>query len=133
MNSISIEIPSLTDNIRIVESFVDNAKDKYKLTDDLYGNIMIAVVEFVNNAIVHGNGLDKSKNVLLTAILSDEQVQFTIEDQGLGFNHDNLPDPTSPENIENTGGRGIFLMKHLADEVSFSREGRKVELTFYLN
>ena len=133
MNSISIEIPSLTDNIRIVESFVDNAKDKYKLTDDLYGNIMIAVVESVNNAIVHGNGLDKSKNVLLTAILSDEQVQFTIEDQGLGFNHDNLPDPTSPENIENTGGRGIFLMKHLADEVSFSREGRKVELTFYLN
>ena len=133
MNSISIEIPSLTDNIRIVESFVDNAKDKYKLTDDLYGNIMIAVVESVNNAIVHGNGLDKSKNVLLTAILSDEQVQFTIEDQGLGFNHDNLPDPTSPENIENTGGRGIFLMKHLADEVSFSREGRKVELTFYLD
>ena len=133
MNSISIEIPSLTDNIRIVESFVDNAKDKYELTDDLYGNIMIAVVESVNNAIVHGNGLDKSKNVVLTAILNEEQVQFTIQDQGPGFNHDNLPDPTAPENIENTGGRGIFLMKHLADEVSFSEEGRKVELTFYLD
>ncbi len=133
MNSISIEIPSLTDNIRIVESFVDNAKDKYELTDDLYGNIMIAVVESVNNAIVHGNGLDKSKNVVLTAILNEEQVQFTIQDQGPGFNHDNLPDPTAPENIENPGGRGIFLMKHLADEVSFSEEGRKVELTFYLD
>ena len=49
MNSISIEIPSLTENIRIVESFIDNAKDKYSLNDDLYGNIMIAVVESVNN------------------------------------------------------------------------------------
>lgn len=133
MNSISIEIPSLTDNIRIVESFVDNAKEKYALNDDLYGNIMIAVVESVNNAIVHGNALDKTKNVILTAILSSEQVRFTIEDQGPGFNHDNLPDPTAPENIENPGGRGIFLMKHLADEVSFSQEGRKVELTFYLD
>ena len=71
--------------------------------------------------------------VILTAILSSEQVRFTIEDQGPGFNHDNLPDPTAPENIENPGGRGIFLMKHLADEVSFSQEGRKVELTFYLD
>lgn len=133
MNSISIEIPSLTDNIRIVESFVDNAKEKYELNDDLYGNIMIAVVESVNNAIVHGNALDKTKNVILTAILSSEQVRFTIEDQGPGFNHDNLPDPTAPEHIENPGGRGIFLMKHLADEVSFSQEGRKVELTFYLD
>lgn len=133
MNSISIEIPSLTENIRIVESFVDNAKDKYDLTDDVYGNIMIAVVESVNNAISHGNSLDKDKNVILTAILNDQQVQFTIQDQGPGFNYDNLPDPTAPENIENPGGRGIFLMRHLADEVHFSEEGRKVELTFYLD
>lgn len=133
MNSITIEIPSLTENIRIVESFVDNAKDKYELTDDVYGNIMIAVVESVNNAISHGNSLDKEKNVILTAILNEQQVQFTIEDQGPGFDYDNLPDPTAPENIENPGGRGIFLMKHLADEVHFTEEGRKVELTFYLD
>lgn len=133
MNSISIEIPSLTENIRIVESFIDNTKDKYQLTDDLYGNIMIAVVESVNNAIAHGNSLDKDKNVTLTAILDEQQVQFTIEDQGPGFNYDNLPDPTAPENIKNPGGRGIFLMRHLADEVHFSAEGRKVELTFYLD
>lgn len=133
MNSISIEIPSLTENIRIVESFVDNTKEKYELTDDVYGNIMIAVVESVNNAIVHGNALDKNKNVLLSATLSEEQIQFTIEDQGPGFDQKNLPDPTAPENIEKAGGRGIFLMKHLADEVQFSKEGRCVALTFYLD
>ena len=55
MKSINIEIPSLPENIRIVESFIDNAKDKYDLNDDIYGNIMIAVTESVNNAIMHGN------------------------------------------------------------------------------
>lgn len=133
MNSISIEIPSLKENIRIVESFVDNAKDQYELTDDVYGNIMIAVVESVNNAILHGNQSDKNKSVTLTAQLNESQIAFTIEDEGPGFDQTNLPDPTAPENIDRPGGRGIFLMRHLADEVSFSEEGRKVELTFYLD
>ncbi|MFT7380221.1 MAG: serine/threonine-protein kinase RsbW [Roseivirga sp.] len=132
MNTISIEIPSLIENIRIVESFIDNAKDKYQLEDDLYGNIMIAVVESVNNAIIHGNGLAKEKSVQLSMTLADTSVVFTIKDQGKGFNFNKLPDPTSPENLTKTGGRGIFLMKHLADEVSFKNEGQQVDLTFYL-
>ncbi len=133
MKNISIEIPSLVENIRIVESFVDNAKEEYSLTDDLYGNIMIAVIESVNNAIIHGNKTDKNKNVLLSATLHDEQIVFIVSDEGQGFNHLSLPDPTAPENIEKIGGRGIFLIKNLADEVSFKSEGRTLELTFYLN
>ena len=133
MKNISIEIPSLAENIRIVESFVDNAKEEYNLTDDLYGNIMIAVIESVNNAIIHGNKTDKNKNVLLSATLHDEQIVFIVSDEGQGFDHQSLPDPTAPENIEKVGGRGIFLIKNLADEVSFKSEGRTLELTFYLN
>ena len=133
MNSINIQIPSLLENIRIVESFIDNAKEKYDLDDDIYGNIMIAVIESVNNAIVHGNNADKSKNVDLSLLFNDEQIRFVIEDQGGGFDYNELPDPTAPENLERAGGRGIFLMKHLADEVSFKNDGQRVELTFYLN
>lgn len=133
MNTINIQIPSLLENIRIVESFIDNAKDKYDLDDDIYGNIMIAVIESVNNAIVHGNNADKEKNVDLSLLFDEEQIRFIIKDQGNGFNINDLPDPTAPENLERTGGRGIFLMKHLADEVSFENDGQKVELTFYLN
>ncbi len=133
MKNISIEIPSLAENIRIVESFIDNAKEEYSLTDDLYGNIMIAVIESVNNAIIHGNQLDKSKNVLLSAHLKEEQIVFIVSDQGGGFDHQSLPDPTAPDNLEKIGGRGIFLIKHLADEVQFKSEGRTLELTFYLS
>lgn len=132
MDSIQIQIPSLSENIRIIESFIDNAKEKYSLNDDIYGNIMIAVTESVNNAILHGNKGDKSKSVDLQLKLEENTIRFTVEDEGEGFQYDELPDPTAPENIENPGGRGIFLMKHLCDEVTFKDEGRVVELTFYL-
>ncbi|PWJ35989.1 ATP-binding protein [Sediminitomix flava] len=130
---LKLKIPSLTDNIRIVESFIDHAREYYKFNDDVYGNIMIAVTESVNNAIVHGNKSDKEKNVHLSVELNEENLSFVVEDEGLGFDYENLPDPTAPENLEKPGGRGIFLIKNLADEVKFSDAGNKVSLVFYLN
>ncbi len=131
MESLRIQIPSMTENIRIVESFIDNVKDKFNIDDDIYGNIMVAITESVNNAIRHGNKEDKSKNVTLTAVSNDNALVFTVQDEGPGFDPNSLPDPTAPENIDKVGGRGIFLMKHLCDEVKFSDNGRIVELTFY--
>ncbi|MFM7858356.1 MAG: ATP-binding protein [Flammeovirgaceae bacterium] len=133
MKKIHIEIPSLSENIRMIESFIDNAKEKYHLNDDIYGNIMIAVTEAVNNAIKHGNRNDSSKNVALSLSLADGLIKFKIEDEGPGFDYHNLPDPTTAENLEKPGGRGIFLMKHLADEVEFAEKGKIVELSFYMN
>ena len=132
MDSIKIEIPSLRENIRIIESFIDNAKERFSLSDDIYGNIMIAVTEGVNNAIMHGNKSDKDKNVTIVLTLNDNVIKFLISDEGGGFDFTNLPDPTAPENIAKPGGRGIFLMKHLSDEVSFINNGKEVELAFYI-
>ena len=133
MNNIHIEVPSLSENIRMIESFIDNAREKFQLDDDIYGNIMIAITEAVNNAIKHGNQSDSSKNVSLSLSLDDSLIKFIVEDEGQGFDFENLPDPTAPENIEKPGGRGIFLMKHLSDEVKFKEGGRIVELSFYMN
>jgi len=133
MDSIKVHFPSLDENIRIVESFIDNAKEKFKLDDDIYGNIMVAVTESVNNAIRHGNKNDKKKNVHLSLSLNDNLIRFIIKDEGIGFDYHNLPDPTAPENIDKPSGRGIFLMKHLSDEVTFNNEGSEVELCFYIN
>lgn len=133
MDTISIEIPSLSENIRIIESFIDNAKEKFNLNDDIYGNIMISVTESVNNAIIHGNRKDKDKNVKISLTLNNGIIKFSIRDEGEGFDYHSLPDPTSPENIEKPGGRGIFLMRHLADEIDFADDGRVVELSFYVD
>ncbi|MEQ8362133.1 MAG: ATP-binding protein [Cyclobacteriaceae bacterium] len=133
MNNFRIEIPSLSENIRMIESFIDNAKEKFSLNDDIYGNIMIAVTEAVNNAIKHGNKHQSGKNVTLALSLEDGLIKFKVKDEGNGFDFHNLPDPTAPENIEKPGGRGIFLMKHLSDEVDFKENGKVVELSFYIN
>ena len=132
MKQLNIQIPSLIDNIRVVESLIDTSKDKFDLDDEIYGNIMIAVTESVNNAIRHGNKCDKDKNVSLTLNVEPNRLKFEIADEGNGFDLQSLPDPTAPENLENPGGRGIFLMKHLCDEVNFSNDGRNVELVFYV-
>ena len=132
MNTFNIQIPSIIENIRIIESFIDNAKNKLGLNDDIYGNIMIAVTESVNNAIIHGNKSNRNKNVQISLTINDDILKFIIEDEGEGFDYKNLPDPTAPENIDKTNGRGIFLMKHLSDEVNFLQNGRVVELCFYI-
>jgi len=133
MDTIKIVIPSITENIRIIESFIDNAKERFNLDDDIYGNIMIAVTESVNNAIMHGNKNDKTKNVTLSLSLNNNVINFVIRDEGSGFDFQNLPDPTSPDNLDKPSGRGIFLMKHLSDEVNFKNEGSLVELSFYMS
>ena len=68
MNNLKISIPSISENIRIVESFIDNIKESYNINDDIYGNIMIAVTESVNNAIIHGNANNKNKSVDLQLV-----------------------------------------------------------------
>lgn len=108
MKSIRIEIPSLSENIRMIESFIDNAKEKFHLNDDIYGNIMIAVTEAVNNAIRHGNKSESTKNVTLALSLESGLIKFKVEDEGNGFDFHNLPDPTAPENLEKPGGRESF-------------------------
>jgi serine/threonine-protein kinase RsbW len=133
METIKIQIPAISENIRMIESFIDNSKEKFHLDEDLYGNIMIAVTEAVNNAIKHGCKGNSEKSVSLALSLTDSTIKFRIEDDGVGFDYHNLPDPTAPENLEKPSGRGIFLMKHLADEVEFFDNGRVVELSFYVN
>ncbi len=119
-------------NINLVEKLIDDISTKYQLHSDIYGKLLLAVVEGVNNAIVHGNKLEKDKDVVLLYEVTDKEIQFVISDNGPGFDHEKLPDPTKPENIEKTHGRGIFLMKHLADEVEFNEKGNEVKISFSL-
>lgn len=125
-----VRFSSKTENIAIVERLIDEVVEQYSIAEDHYGNILISLTEAVNNAIVHGNKLDPAKEVVVTYSADGKTLRFFIEDEGAGFDYDHLPDPTAPENREKPNGRGVFLMRNLADDCAFHEDGRRVELMF---
>lgn len=127
-----LKIESKIDNINEVEKFVDEFSEAHDIHSDIYGKILMATVEAVNNSIVHGNKEDVSKKVFLIFRMDSDSIKILVEDEGPGFDYTTLPDATKPENIENIHGRGIYLMQHLADEVEFFKEGKQVQMSFKL-
>lgn len=125
-----LTIDSKVENICYVEKIIDEISDEIKISSDIYGKILIATIEAVNNSIVHGNKLDHSKKVMIEIYYEKPNLHISISDQGCGFDFSNVPDPTTPENIENISGRGVFLMKKLADNLIFNDAGTQVELIF---
>lgn len=124
-------IKSDPDNIFQVEEFIEGIRSHLNFKDDVYGNVMVAITEAVNNGIVHGNKGDKEKDVkIVCEAVNPYRLMVAVEDDGPGFDPDTLPDPTAPENLANPGGRGVFLMRHLSDEIQFTNEGRRVEMIF---
>lgn len=125
-----ISIPSDFGSINKVESLIDSICSRLSIKEDYYGNVLIAVTEAVNNAIQHGNNQNTDLSVDVAVGDKESDFCFSIQDQGNGFDFDNLPDPTAPENIEKEHGRGIFLMRSLAEEVEFQDSGRNVTIYF---
>ena len=119
-------------NLRLVEKAIDELSLELDLSDEVYGNVLVATMEATNNAIIHGNRSNPEKEVKIKMLIEDKELMVHIEDQGEGFDHMNIPDPTAPENLEKINGRGIFLMERLSDEILYIEEGRIVELKFKL-
>lgn len=96
-------------------------------------NFRVGLTEALSNAMVYGNGHDPAKRVLVEVTLADGHIEARVTDQGRGFNPAAVPDPTLPENLSSAGGRGIFLMRQLLDEVTFNDQGNQVRLVLRLD
>lgn len=136
MNTVNIdetlELDSEVESLGKVEKMIDSQQQLLNIDDGIYGKYMLSVIEAVNNAIVHGNKLDPEKKVGIRFHIDNKRIEFTVQDQGDGFDPDALPDPTLEENLEKECGRGIFLIKNLCDEVRFEDNGRRVTMIFNL-
>ena len=126
-----MQIASRMEGITEVEGLINSLCEDLGVDESHYGEILIAMTEAVNNAIVHGNKLDANKIVDVQVSTEGQVLQFRIADEGPGFDFDNIPDPTSPENIEKPNGRGVFLMRQLADDCEFEELGRVAILRFH--
>jgi serine/threonine-protein kinase RsbW len=128
----TLQLPSNRESITLLENLIEEIADKYRVADDIFANMMTCLNEVVTNAIVHGNKLDPHKIVIVNVEVDAKRATWTVTDEGEGFDYNHLPDPTAEENLENLAGRGVFIIKHLADQCVFNTKGNEVELLFKL-
>jgi len=123
---------TLPSDVETVSLFVDQLMrfiSRFRVTDGDNFEIELALREAIVNAIVHGNQEDPYKRVYVNCrCMADGEVLVTVEDEGSGFRSDVVPDPTSPDNLLRTHGRGLYLMRTLMDEVNFEQGGSVVHM-----
>jgi len=126
-----LNIPSGKEYIYKVEQFIEAICDELNISNNYFGNISIGVLEAIENAIVHGNKNDSSREVKIKFEFRPGKLIFRIADQGKGFDYQNVTDPTEVEEDElKEAGRGLFVMRLLADNVEYNERGNEVKLTY---
>jgi serine/threonine-protein kinase RsbW len=126
----TVTLNSDINEISKVEGLVSEIFDRYHINQELYGNVLIALTEAANNAIMHGNQYDADKKVIINFDFAEPVLKIRVSDEGRGFDYGSLPDPTEPEYIDKPCGRGVFLIKRLADKVDFDKDGSSVAFSF---
>ncbi len=125
------KLPSTQSSIHKLENLIESfCCEQPLITKEQYGNILIASTEAFNNALHHGNQNNPRKVISVEIEISNTEFIITVSDEGNGFDIDKVADPTLPENLLKETGRGIFIMKALADQCTFLDNGKTVRLKF---
>ena len=132
-NDLVLEIPT---DVRSIEHAVDYVLRRCRTCETyekrLRLNFRVGLTEALTNAMLYGNAHDQSKSVRVEVTFENGRLEARITDQGRGFDPSTIPDPTEPENILKSGGRGVFLMRQLLDEVRYNDQGNQVTLVLRL-
>jgi serine/threonine-protein kinase RsbW len=128
-----IKIESTLDEMFQVEQFVEEISEEFLLYGNYFGNILMAVTEAVKNAVIHGNGQDKSKFVRIMLENTKEGLWIRVRDEGKGFDFTKYIDVTNTLVTFGSEKNGIVLIKALADEVRFQEGGCVIEMLFKIN
>lgn len=116
-----------------VPDFVSDIQGKAFLSDDETSTFMLLLSEAVDNAIEHGNQYDAEKNVSVDIEISKTEIVARVSDEGIGFDTETSTskNPLDDENLLNTGGRGIFIIKELSDSLEFLNNGSTLQFKIH--
>jgi CheY-like chemotaxis protein len=125
---IDFELPSDLSLMNGVLHYLIERVSKLGLISPERSNLFVALDEAFVNAVKHGNRNDPTKMVRITAELSVKEARFTVEDEGNGFNVQEIPDPCDPANLFKTSGRGVLLIYNIMDEVKYNERGNQLTM-----
>ncbi len=122
------QIPSDTAQGLIVQEKIVSVMEQFEYsTRDIFA-MRLSLEEAITNAIRHGNKFSEEKSVFVHCSVDDEKVCVVVQDQGDGFEPEEVPDPTSAEFIERPGGRGLLLMRSYLTFCDYSDGGRRLTM-----
>ncbi len=123
-----VSIPSDTTVAQDVQERIISELERRSYTSrDVFG-VRLALEEAITNAIRHGNGNDKALKVEIVCEITDDLMHVEIQDQGPGFRPESVPDPTTDDNLDQPGGRGVLLMNAYMSLVAYNDSGNRVIL-----
>jgi serine/threonine-protein kinase RsbW len=125
---IDFELPSDVTLMNGVLQYLIERVSKLGLIKPERSNLFVALDEAFVNAVKHGNHNDPNKLVRITAELSSKEARFTVEDEGDGFNVQEIPDPCDPANLFKASGRGVLLIYNIMDEVQYNERGNRLTM-----
>lgn len=126
--NIQFELPSAISLMHIVLEYLMKRVEKLGVIRPEQSNLFVALDEAFVNAVKHGNKFDAQKLVRITAEVSNKEARFTIEDEGEGFDVNDIPDPLDPENLFKTSGRGVLFIYNIMDEVKYNERGNRLTM-----
>jgi len=128
-----IVIKSELSELQKVENFINECFIYFSLPVKLFNKVYLCISEAVVNAIKHGNLEDIEKNVSIQFAYSEPEIEVRIEDEGEGFCHEQIKNPTLPENVKKESGRGIHIIKALTNNIEYNETGNCIQFKITCN
>lgn len=125
---IEFEVPSTIELMHDILDYLMSRVEKLGVVKPEKSNLFVALDEAFVNAVKHGNKFDISKLVKIVVDISREKASFTIEDEGEGFDVNSIPDPTVPDNLFKSSGRGVMFIYNIMDEVTYNERGNRLTM-----
>ena len=91
--------------------------------------IRVLLAEAISNSILFGASGNRDRKVRIEALVNDRRIRLEVTDDGAGFDPSEVPDPTLPDGLARPIGRGLFLIRSLADRVEFNERGNTIWMT----
>ena len=129
----TLKLKSVPESINQVERLIEEICEDYNLNHNYLGCITVALTEAFTNALEHGNKRNSEKIIDMNFQKTSSGLYFNVKDEGEGFDYQKIPDVKDDGKEKTFPGRGIFLIKTLADDVNFIGKGNEIEIGFKIS
>jgi len=129
----TLRLKSVPESINQVEHLIEEICDDFNLNHNYLGCITVALTEAFTNALEHGNKNNSEKIIDVNFQKTSSGLCFNIKDEGEGFDFKKIPDVKDDGKEKTFPGRGIFLIKTLADDVNYTGSGNEIEIGFKIS